>query len=351
MFQTSELLEISKTVSKIKKKQMILLSLAGIATLIAFIYLLGGPEEALGLILLITPMTLTTMVLLELVNITLYGIAWWLILRAIRGKVNLKECVVAGYVSILGDMLVPTGITGEALWYLYATRRLKVKSGEAAVSIIVHRLIDSLLFTSIVLISWIRLSLLYHWRTHPLGQYVSLVVLASIFCFSCLYILLHVDLVSDHVENILTKISHKLSKYKMFSRIEVLRFFNDFQNAALLIRHNMLSTTLITLVLLTRWLSGISIPYVVFNSLGYKVSFWLTALAYPLYGLTLLLPGGIPAMIGILDVTMISIFLLLGIKKGVAIAVSFITRLVTIVTDLLFISIISAYMGISEFIK
>ncbi len=332
---------------KFKRKQMVLLSLVGLATLLAFIYALGGPGEAVSLILMIKPLTLMSLVILELLNITLYGIAWWLILKVSHNEVKLSECIVAGYVSILGDILVPTGITGEALWYLYATRRLKVSSGQAAISIVVHRLIDSVLFTSIVIVSWLRLCLLFQWKTHPLSQYIGLVVLASSSCFILLYLLLHVDLISDHIENLLLR----LSKSKFFSKFEILKFFNDFREAALLMRGNTLYVTLITLVLLTRWIAGISIPYTVFHSLGYAVSFWLTALAYPLYGLTLLLPGGIPAMLGILDVTMISIFMLLGIQKSLAIAVAFITRLVTITTDLAFISAVTACVGVSELAK
>ncbi|RLF21210.1 MAG: hypothetical protein DRM97_06990, partial [Thermoprotei archaeon] len=288
-----------RRLTKFSKEWLTLSSLIGIAILLVYLWLMT-PKELLSLVSLLTPVHIITTIALELLHITLYGVGWWFLLRSIDRHVGLKESLIGAYVSVFGDIMIPTGsITGESLRFIYAVRRLKFKHGSALATIVMHRVLNGITFAFFVVTSYIMLMR----RASSLSEYVLLAMATVLLSCAVAIFLLEMPRIKDKLLSTILR-GHERRGIKGY----LARLVEELAEAVEYLKGHTANLFLSLIALMTQWIVGILIPYLIFHALNYNVSFWLVSFAYPIYGLIVLVPVGIPAMIGVLDVTMMSIF-------------------------------------------
>ena len=322
-----------------QKGSLLVLTLLGLAILGIYLKLLN-PQNVIGLLKSANLNLVLISCLINIIYLTLYGFIWWYVLRSMKIKTRLPDCIVGGYISLLGDIIIPSAsVSGEFLRMTYGMYRLSIDGSIVLTSIAIHRLLNSLSFGLVVILGFIGIIL-----TSPItgyGQllkYISLAIIAVFLTLCGLYFVFHSDRVADYL-------------YKRGWAKNLAEFLKKMSQYSTTFKRNLLDSIMIFVIITLRWILGTFIVFFLFLSVGYHVNYWYVLFAYPLYGISMLIPIGIPAMIGIMDTAMITIFVVLGIEKSIVVTVAILNRLVTTGLTILYISLISSFLGLSDMLS
>ncbi|MHC1601301.1 MAG: lysylphosphatidylglycerol synthase transmembrane domain-containing protein, partial [Candidatus Nezhaarchaeales archaeon] len=243
---------------------------------------------------------------------------------------SLKDCVSISLVSLFGDVMIPTGtVTGEAIRLLLAKRKLKIGINKALASILVHRIVNLMAF-----ILYFIIGLISFWSVEAsnVGLMVIL-ILALIAAGGGLYCIRSFSK-SKRFQGFIARASEKMLKtFKRWSdeADNMIEYsINEFSSAIDSMFSKPHIIALSFMIFVCQWAAAITVPYIVFLSLGYEVPYSLVAAAYPIYSLSLMIPVGIPAMLGIVEASMTATFIALGVPATMASSASILTRIIVV---------------------
>ncbi|RLF17440.1 MAG: hypothetical protein DRJ66_00780 [Thermoprotei archaeon] len=325
--------------TKYRKETLIVLTIIGFGILILYLKLLS-PENVFGLLRKTNILLVLASTIVNVLYLSLYGIVWWYVLRNIRIRVSLGECILGGYISLLGDMVIPSAsLSGEMLRIAYGMYRLGINGSVVFTSIAIHRLLNSLSFGLVVILGFLGIILTTGTAGYnSLIKYLALAVIAILLTLLGLFLILNSGRIADYL--------HRRGKAR-----RLVKFLRDVNKCTTMFRRNIIGTILTFLLAIARWMVGALIVFLLFLAIGYDPGYWKVLFAYPLYGISLLIPIGIPAMIGIMDTTMITIFMILGINKSVAVAVALLSRLVMTGFTILYIILVGSFFGLADLLS
>ncbi|MEM0233449.1 MAG: flippase-like domain-containing protein [Candidatus Nezhaarchaeales archaeon] len=306
-------------------------SLLAIGICAFVVYLLFvGPE------LIITEMSKANLWLLlftlplDLAFMLLFGLTWHMLLKTMERGVSMKDSILISLVSLFGNIMIPTGsVTGEVIRLVLSKRKLKIGFGNALASILVHRIVNLMAFAP-----FLALSLALFWTSGFSNvELLTLLVLTLIVIVGGLSFLKYLSK-SRRLQDYAYKASEKILKaFKKWSSASSDIIEHDISEFSLSLSKMFSKPCVVMLsfvIFLGHWAAAITIPYVVFLSLGYEVSYLLILAAYPIYSLTYMVPVGIPAMLGVVEASMTATFIALGIPPVTASSASILTRIVAV---------------------
>ena len=322
------------------RRRQAILAVAGIALFCIFLLALGiDPATLAETVSKIDPRYVPLALAVDVGFILSFALAWFFLVKAICPEAKLKEVVATAIMSWFGDMLVPAAfVTGEAVRLLLLKELYGLEVSKAAAAAVVHRLLSALAF-ALFICTGILMSTASgrHVSREILDQGLLVVALASAAIVLGVLVLANVERVervSAEIARRLERASGRMRRARLEERVG--RFFASFKQALELMKSDKKAVFMCFAAMLVQWTLGASIPYVFFLSLGEPVSFWLLAIAFPIYGLVDNIPVGIPANAGVLDVAMASTFILLGISKEAATVATILTRTVTVLFEFAF---------------
>ena len=322
------------------RKKPILLLILGILVLLLFIAVMGVDlAKLLDLFYSSDKRFFALAYVFDIGFMFFYALAWYYLVKIIEDKITYRDAVIATLMGWFSDMLVPAAfIAGEVVRLYYLKRKYNVEISKAMATVLIHRVLSAFAFVFFILLGLIyiiigRRSL----STDVIIQALLFAFLTGIVMFIGLTIIVRVEL----FEKWSIKIFDKLCKYLKRLRLERYRKYVEewivsFKRSVLLIRAKKLNIVIGFIFLIIQWTCGILIPYSFFLAVKSPVSFWILALAYPMYGVIDNIPLAIPGNAGLLDVAMISTFILLGISRETAIAVTLLVRMVIVLFEALF---------------
>ena len=268
-----------------------------------------------------------------------YATAWYFLVKIVLKKMKYKDAVIATLIGWFGDMVIPAAfITGELIRLYYLKKVYGLEFSKGIATVIVHRFLSAVAF-----VSYITLGALYLFLKH---QKISKDIFIQIAFFAFLGILvvlfglliiLKIELFEKWGIKFFDHISRNLRRFKLERyRRHIEDGLSSFRLSVDLIRENSINVAIGFLFLMIQWTCGILVPYIFFISVEHPVSFWVLALAFPIYGVIDNMPIGIPVMAGIFETFMVSTFILLGISKEIAVAVTLLTRSILVVFEAIF---------------
>jgi len=206
--------------------------------------------------------------------------------------------------------------------------------GDAISSVVAHRTIAIISFTAMTAISFIPLYLMYQLSMRILILAGVAVSLSLVGLVALLYFSLKPEAINTFMRGIL-KIAGKISK-RMAKKLEeaepkIVKTVYEFSNAMkLLINHKkVMFLTFLTSVLW--WLGNAFTGYVIFLSLGYKISFILVLFIFTLTILVRMIPIFIPGSMGLFELATIALWSAVGVSSSVAAAAALLNRNVWVV--------------------
>lgn len=308
--------------------RFLLLLIVGIWIFVAYLFIMG-PENIIAEILKANLWLLLLAFPLDIAFMLLFGVGWYVLLKNIEKRVPLKGCIAVAMVSLFGDVMVPTGtVTGEAIRLALAKKKLNIGVNKALASIIVHRIVNLMAF---IFYFMVGLVLFWNIESSNIGL-LAILVLALITMGGGLFCIRYISK-SKGAQEFLRKVSEKILKaFKKgnYSNALIKYNINEFCQAVDTMFSRPYVVLLSFIIFICQWAAAITIPYIVFMSLGHEVPYSLVAAAYPIYSLSLMIPIGIPAMLGVVETSMTATFVALGIPSAIASSASILTRIIVV---------------------
>jgi len=277
-----------------------------------------------------------------------YALAWYCLVRIILSNVKVSEAILVMMISWFGDMLIPAAfITGEAIRLAFLKRRYGVDLSKAAATVVVHRLLSTIAFVLFIFLGASYLIINgYKIIADVLLHAVFFALLAASLATLCTLVIFRIEVFEKISIKMFDK-AVKLLKRKHLERYRrhIEESLESFKLSLDMIKKKRLNVVVSFVNLIIQWICGIMIPYVFFRSVGYSISFWLLAMAYPMYGVIDNIPFGVPANAGFLDAAMISTFVLLGVDKEIAAVVTGLTRIIIVIFEFILTGSITVLFG------
>ncbi len=312
----------------------IILLLVGISVFIVFILAIGVDfNELYSYLLGVDPRYYLVAIILDVGFMTSYATAWYFLVRSIHSRVRIKDILFIVLVGWFGDMVVPAAfVTGEAIRLYLLNKLYGIDYSKGFATILIHRLMSALSFVMFIILGLI---FLVEGGTVVGNEMIKQALFGVSLAFIAIVSVSMLIMREDITERIVLEFVKRFSKYldRWNLRERVLDSLKGYKESITVLKTSTSNLLLGFFSMIIQWLFGISIPYVIFQGVGYRMSFWALAVAYPLYGLADNIPLGIPVNAGILDAAMTSMFILLGAPKEIALSVTLLTRSIIVLFE------------------
>jgi len=324
----------------------------GLLFLLLYLILLGvDVNELLRRLSAADKRMLILAIITDTFYILFYAFAWFFIVKAVFKEVRLLDAVLIVLVGWFADMLVPAAfVTGE-LVRLYLLKRIYgVNYSRTAATIVVHRLLSALAFALFVGIGLVFLAETPLSSSEEFKHFSFIAVLAGITVVAGVLFIVKIESIARGLGYFISKAGRSKYLSRFLKRIKMEESLESFIASIALLKKHRVEVLLGFALLILQWGLGVSVPYVVFDALGYHMSYWKLAVAFPIYGLADNVPVGIPVNAGVLDAAMISMFILLGAPRDIAVGATFLTRAITVIyeailTGLVTVAVVPRILG------
>ncbi|MBC7120249.1 MAG: flippase-like domain-containing protein [Candidatus Methanosuratus sp.] len=287
---------------------------------------------------------------LDLLCILLFSLGWKVLISGWR--LGIKDAFLFVLVSIFGDLMIPTGsVSGEVLRISLTSKKTGMGVSTVTASVILHRLIMGITFGIALAVGMAQLYAVVPEVTSQLFLAVILleILLGAVGVFAVFN--------ARKLQNFATRLLERGTGIIKFFRkgydpekgkSRLANGFCEFGNSVGAVGKPRLISS--GLILTLRWFLIALIPYMIFDSLGHSVSYWIVLLVSVFASMVQMIPVGIPGMIGVMEVSMTSFFIGFGIPANVAASVTLLTRLIMFWFELLLSAAVTSFVGTRSFV-
>lgn len=313
----------------------------GVLTTVAFLYAFADVGEAITIIASANPLIYFLSFLSVTLGTLAYTLAWHVLLRDAGARLSvLREWSII-WVSVFLNILVPTGsVSGEiARIYLTTKDSDRKRLGEITATVLAHRIVTMMPFLLGSVTGFIYLALAYKASGVILGL-ASLVVFLLLAAFmGVYYLILSPKRIERFVVGIL-QLLRRLSIRRLNRRLDAAQTSLDenlkaFSHGIGALRQKPKSLALSSAFSALFWVLDAFVAYFAFQAINFPVPLETLVFVYTI-GITVqMVPLGVPGMVGVVEVTMITLYSVTGIPLKVGAAATILIRIVMLWFELL----------------
>lgn len=305
--------------------------LVGVAIFVAYLYLFGF-WNVVKIIYSMDPRYMLVALAVDTLCIGLFTEAWLLLVNNDRRRLGFKDGLEIVLASIFGDLLVPTAsFSGELLRIGLTSKRGGLPASEASATVLLHRLLHGLTFSFALGVGIVAILITKALSIAALEVFIAVGVAVSLLSAAGLYGLFNVWKLHRPVEIFLLKVESLRRKFSKNCQSEVARakLREAFENFSTAIANTGNRAILASAALLAaRWFIVALVPYIIFISLNHPISYWAVFLVSIVVSLVQMVPVGIPGLLGVMELSMTTAFVGLGVPLDVAASATILTRVV-----------------------
>jgi uncharacterized protein (TIRG00374 family) len=313
----------------------IILPAIGIAAFLIYLYLFQVDiPEIIATIQSANPPLYFLAAILILVDTFLYAMAWRVLLRFLSVKLSVWKSYLYVWYGTFMDIIIPAeSVSGEiSRVYLVTREQGNGVSGQVVASLVAHRLISMGVGVATVVIG---IGMLLAERlVDPLIFNLSLFLIAVTIFFLALLILLCVKekwtlKIIDWVAKIVEVVSRGRWKPTKL-REEAVKIAGMFHNSMKQYGHAPKVVATSIFISSLSWLSYLILSYLVFLALGFPVSWAVILVTQSIVSAIKSIPLGVPFEVGLPEITMTTLYKVLGVPFGISATATILTRILTI---------------------
>lgn len=312
----------------------VLFPLLGLIGFFLYIYLFK--VDILGIITTAqsaNPIIYSIAILVGLVEVFLFTVSWRVLTNHLFIKMTLTRAYLYVWYGIYVDIIIPAeSISGELTRTYLLTRDQCGSFGRIIASLFTHRLLG---MTINVVALILGITLLYtENQVTPIVFNLIIFIAVVITAIIALMILLSfkqqwslkiIDWTTRFASTI-SKGRWKLEKFRE-QAVEITEHFHDsmkeYRNAP-----KALANALFYLIL--SWIFSLSIPYLVFQSLGHPVSWSIILITSAIVLAVKSIPIGIPFEVGLPEAAMTTLYISMGVPAALSATATILTRIITL---------------------
>ena len=279
------------------------------------------------------PLIYSIAILFGLFDVLFFTVSW----RVLTNYLSIKMSIVRAYLyvwyGIYVDTIVPAqSISGEVTRIYLLTRDGCGSFGKVVASLYTHRLLGTALNAFALMAGLVLLT--FGGNVNPLVFNLIIFVAAAIIAILVLmFVLSFKQQWTLKVINGVTKFAQKISFGKMKleklkeEAVEITAHFHDSMKE---FRHNPRTISYSLFYLIISWFFSLSVPYLVFISLGYPVTWSIIIVTSAIFLAVKSIPVGIPFEVGLPEAVMTTLYISMGVPGAMAATATILTRIITL---------------------
>jgi uncharacterized protein (TIRG00374 family) len=268
-----------------------------------------------------------------LIEVLFYTISWRTLTNHLDIKMSLKKAYLYVWYGLYVDIIVPAeSISGEVTRAYLVTRDQCGSFGKVVASLFTHRLLGMAMNVAILLLGVGLLffegqvsSVVFNLIILIVAAITAIIIAMTVLSFKKSWTLKLIDWVTNFVHTI-SRGKWALTKFKD-EAVEITDHFHDSMTEY---RHNLKPLVLSFFYLALTWVFSLSIPYLVFQSLGHPVSWSVILITSAIVLAVKSIPVGIPFEVGIPEAAMTTLFFSMGVPAELAATATILTRIITL---------------------
>jgi uncharacterized protein (TIRG00374 family) len=268
-----------------------------------------------------------------MLDILFFTFSWRVLTNHLSIKIPIFRAYLYVWYGIYVDTIVPAqSISGEVTRTYLCTRDKCGPFGKVVASLYTHRILGMAL-NVVALVAGIIL-LTFGGNVNPLVFNAIIVVAVAIIAIMSLMIILGFKQewtlkVINLVANLVRKIT--FGKYKTEKlKEEAVEISEHFHEAMKEFRHSPTAIGGSIFYLVISWFFSLSVPYLVFVSLGHPVSLSIIIVTSAIFLAVKAIPIGIPFEVGLPEAVMTTLYISMGIYGPLAATATILTRIITL---------------------
>ncbi len=282
------------------------------------------------------PMIFSAAILVSLVEVFLYAISWRAILKHLQVKVSLIRSYLFVWYGTFMDIVIPAeSISGELCRVYLVNRDQCGTSGKVVASVVTQRILGMGMNVVFLVVG---ISLLTSQNNlNPLV--FNLILFFAIAIAAIMMSLLFVSAKEDWSRKVIVSLIRvgeliTRGKWKRLSQIkeEAVNDAKIFHDSMKELMQKPFALALPTALLAANWFCSISVPYLVFLSLGYHIPWSVIFVTASIVVAVKSIPIGVPFEVGLPEITMTTLYTsLLGINYAAICApATILSRIITL---------------------
>ena len=273
---------------------------------------------------------------LSSVEVFFFSVSWRVLANFLMIKLSVIKSYLFVWYGIFVDTIVPAeSVSGEAIRvYLIAREQGNNTCGRTVASLVMHRLLGMGMNVAVLVLGMVLL--FTKAQINPLIFNLILFLAVGITVTLLLLILFSFkEKWSLKVIDWLIRLGKFLSRGKWHWQLtkikeDASRIAKSFHDSMKEFKHNPKALVFSLFYLILTWILSLSIPYLVFVSLGLRVSWSVILITSAIVLAVKSIPLGIPFEVGIPEITMTTLYTSLGVPAGISATATILTRLITL---------------------
>jgi uncharacterized protein (TIRG00374 family) len=273
---------------------------------------------------------------LSLVEVLFFSLSWRVLANFLMIKLSVAKSYLFVWYSIFVDTVVPAeSVSGEALRvYLIAREQGKETCGRAVASLVTHRLLGMAMNVAVLILGMA----LFFTETEINPVIFNLVLFLAVGITVTLLLIMFFSFKEQWSLKVITwivRVGEFLSRGRWHKKLNKIKedacnIATSFHDSMKEFKHNPRALVFSLFYLAITWLFSLSIPYLVFMSLGFPVSWGVILITSTIVLAIKSIPLGIPFEVGIPEITMTTLYTSLGVPADFSATATILTRLITL---------------------
>ena len=268
-----------------------------------------------------------------MLEVFFFTLSWRVLTNYLAIKIPVVRAYLYVWYGIYVDTIVPAqSISGEVTRTYLCTRDKCGPFGKVVASLYMHRLLGMALNVVALILGIVLLT--FGGNVNPIVFNAIIFVAAAIVGIISLMIVLGFKQQwTLKVINFVTNLAHKISfgKLKLNNlkeqAVEITGHFHDSMKE---FRHNPKALGGSIFYLIISWILSLSVPYLVFMSLGHPVTWSIIIVTSAIFLAVKAIPIGIPFEVGLPEAVMTTLYISMGINPALAATATILVRIITL---------------------
>ncbi len=317
-----------------------------------------GPEDVFRTILSVPAAYLSLMIGLNILSLILYAFAWFLLVRATGHRLSFLSCQGISLTAIFTYYVTPSGLFLEATRILLSSResKSKMRFGESAATVVMHKILFTVGFVSLTVLSMIMLVLKNPAWGKSFNKIYVILVAALVGLVGISYLASNITKLTGLSKRLVTRLDPMMQRMSKSYRngsadYTIEDMLRKFEVAFAKMSRHRTGLLISFAVILGYWLSGVLIMYLVFRSLNYEISIWIVVLTLAVGEFIQMTPLLIPGMLGVLEAVLTAVLTSFSVPLTLAASATILLRIATFWINIPITGASATYYGAKYLIK
>jgi uncharacterized protein (TIRG00374 family) len=316
-------------------RKTVLLPLIGLAAFFLYILLFNvNIPEIIATAQTADPVIYSAAVAVSLMEVLFYAVSWRAILDSLYVKISIIRSYLFVWYGIFMDIVIPAeSISGE-LCRVYLVNREQCGTGGKVVASVVTQRLLGMGMNIAFLIAGISM-LLTETQVNPLIFNLILFFTVSIAAILILLLMLSAkENWSLKAINALIKLGEFITrgKWKQLAQFkeEAIKDAKIFHDSMKDFVHKPKTLIVPSVLLAINWVCSMSVPFLVFLSLGYQVPWSIILITSAIVVAVKSIPIGVPFEVGLPEITMTTLYTSMGVPAEISATSTILSRILTL---------------------